>query len=109
MRSALRVVSSFDIINSARCVGSRDGMTSRHQATLVRIFAHPTPSNIAWRDIIVLLEHLGAEITPGNGSRVRIALNGCRAVFHRPHPDKETDRGAVRSVRDFLDKAGARP
>ena len=27
---------------------------------------------------------LGAEISEGNGSRVRIALNGVRAVFHRP-------------------------
>ena len=40
-----------------------------------------------------------AEITEGEGSRVRIALNGVRAVFHRPHPQKETDKGAVRSMR----------
>ena len=32
------------------------------------------------------------------GSRVRIALNGVRAVFHRPHPQKETDRGAVAAM-----------
>jgi hypothetical protein len=27
-------------------------------------------------------------------------------VFHRPHPAKETDRGAVRSMRRFLQEAG---
>jgi hypothetical protein len=37
---------------------------------------------------------------------VRIALNGVRAVFHRPHPQKETDRGAVAAMRRFLVEAG---
>src|SRR5271157_1693948 len=32
-----------------------------------------------------------AEVTEGQGSRVRVALNGVRAVFHRPHPRKETE------------------
>jgi len=35
-----------------------------------------------------MLKAAGAEITEGAGSRVRIALNGVRAVFHRPHPQK---------------------
>lgn len=55
------------------------------------------------------LEYLNAEITEGQGSRVRIALNGVRATFHRPHPQKETDRGALVSVRNFLESAGVRP
>jgi len=37
---------------------------------------------------------------------VGIALNGVRAVFHRPHPEKETDKGALRAMRDFLTSAG---
>lgn len=51
----------------------------------------------------------GAEISGGRGSRVRIALNGVFAVFHRPHPEPETDRGAVKAVRRFLENAGVRP
>jgi hypothetical protein len=50
-----------------------------------------------------------AEISEGRGSRVRIALHGVRAVFHRPHPRKETDRGAVASMRRFLIEAGIHP
>jgi hypothetical protein len=30
-------------------------------------------------------------------------------VFHRPHPKKETDKGAVKSVRRFLYEAEVRP
>ena len=74
--------------------------------TLKEIFENPPKSNIAWKDIENLLIAQGAEITEGNGSRVRIALNGVKAVFHRPHPQKETDKGAVRSVRKFLTTAG---
>jgi HicA-like toxin of HicAB toxin-antitoxin system len=73
------------------------------------VFEDPIRSNIAWRDIEGLLRSVGAEIDEGAGSRIRIALNGVRAVFHRPHPRKETDKGAVRSVRRFLYEAGVTP
>jgi len=39
---------------------------------------------------------------------VRIVLNGVRAVFHRPHPQKETDKGALVSMRRFLINAGVK-
>ena len=48
---------------------------------------------------------LGAELTEGSGSRVRIYLNGVRAVFHRPHPEPDTDKGALKSMRRFLREA----
>jgi hypothetical protein len=78
----------------------------RHDKTLEAIFAEPVRANINWSDIESLFKHLGADVTEGRGSRVRVALNGVRAVFHRPHPQKETDKGAVRSVRRFLTEAG---
>lgn len=63
-------------------------------------------ANIAWADIEAMLASFGAEISEGRGSRVRIALNNRIAVFHRPHPHKETDRGAVVSMQRFLREAG---
>ncbi|HEY3966843.1 MAG TPA: type II toxin-antitoxin system HicA family toxin [Planctomycetaceae bacterium] len=84
-------------------------MSKKHRTTLQAVFADPVKSNIAWRDIEAMLEAVGAEITEGEGSRVRISLNGVRAVFHRPHPQKETDKGAVRSMRRFLTEAGVTP
>jgi len=38
----------------------------------------------------------------------RIVLNGVRAVFHRPHPQKEKDKGALVSMRRFLINAGVK-
>ena len=83
-------------------------IVSKHDKILKAIFASPIRSNIAWSDIESLLKHLGAEISEGSGSRVRIVLHGVRAVFHRPHPEKETDKGAVRSMRRFLINAGVK-
>ena len=80
-------------------------VSNKHQRTWDAIFETPTSANIVWKDIEALLVALGAEISEGNGSRVRVALNGVRAVFHRPHPRKETDKGAVRSVQMFLLRA----
>ncbi|MBB1092417.1 type II toxin-antitoxin system HicA family toxin [Rhodopseudomonas palustris] len=84
-------------------------LTKKHQAVLVAIFAAPVRAGIVWSDIEALLLACGAEISEGSGSRVRVALNGVRAVFHRPHPQKETDKGAVKSVRRFLSESGIEP
>ncbi len=84
-------------------------MDSKHCKTLEAIFEKPERANIAWRDVEALFIALGAEISEGSGSRVRVALKGVRAVFHRPHPRKETNKGAVKSVRRFLEAAGEKP
>jgi hypothetical protein len=84
-------------------------MKSKHEKTLKSLFETPVNSSIVWRDVELLLLALGAEISEGRGSRVRIAFNGVRAVFHRPHPKKETDKGAVVSMRRFLKEAGVKP
>lgn len=84
-------------------------MNTKHRRTLSSIFADPVRSDVVWSDIESLLLALGAEITEGRGSRVRVSLNGCLAVFHRPHPQKETDKGALKSVRRYLLTAGVTP
>jgi hypothetical protein len=81
-------------------------VSKKHDRTLAAVFTDPIPAGIRWRDIEAMFVHLGAEITEGRGSRVRVALNDVRAVFHRPHPQPDTDKGAVRSVREFLIAAG---
>jgi hypothetical protein len=81
----------------------------KHRKTLEAIFEKPERANIAWRDVEALFIALGAEVSEGSGSRVRVALKDVRAVFHRPHPRKETNKGAVKSVRRFLETAGVKP
>lgn len=84
-------------------------LNSKQQRTLESIFTTPIPSDILWVDIERLFIALGATVQQGKGSRVRVALNGVKAVFHEPHPQRETVKGAVKSVRTFLEAAGIEP
>lgn len=84
-------------------------MNKKHRKTLQSIYTDPVSAGILWTDIEKLLKACGAKLSEGRGSRVRIALNNVRAVFHRPHPEKETDKGAVKSMRRFLREAGVKP
>ncbi|MBN1498806.1 MAG: type II toxin-antitoxin system HicA family toxin [Spirochaetes bacterium] len=84
-------------------------MNARNRKTLKDIFKKPAMSSIQWKDIEAFLLSIGAEISEGDGSRIRIRLNDVRAVFHRPHPKKETDKGAVVSMKRFLENAGIKP
>jgi len=81
----------------------------RHQRILEAIYAEPSRANLDWQDIESLFIALGAELSQGSGSRLRVALHGVRAVFHRPHPAKEASKAMVRSVRRFLSEAGVEP
>ena len=81
-------------------------MNKKQQRTLKRVFEKPERSDIIWNDIESLFNAIGAEISEGRGSRIRVALNDVRAVFHRPHPERVTNKGAVKSVRRFLQEAG---
>lgn len=84
-------------------------LSSKHRKTLQEIFDNPVRADVEWEKIESLFSSLGGELSEGRGSRIRVALNGVRAVFHRPHPQKETDKGALKSVRRFLKEAGITP
>lgn len=83
-------------------------MNKKQRQTLERVFEKPVRSDISWSDIEKLFRALGAELTEGKGSRIRVALSGVRAVFHRPHPERVANPSTIRSVRRFLSEAGVR-
>ena len=68
-------------------------MQRKHTKTLNIIFTKPISANIKWADIEALFIALGAEVQ----------------VYHRPHPQPTTDKGAVASVRKWLDSLGYSP
>ena len=84
-------------------------MKRKHERTLEAIFEHPTSANIQWRDIEGLFKELGAEITEREGSRVAVVLFREVRVFHRPHPSPNIDKGAVTSIRKWLEQHGVLP
>jgi len=84
-------------------------MKRKHQRTLELIFARPMSGNIQWRDVEALLVELGAEVSEREGSRVAVVLFEEVRVFHRPHPSPNIDKGAVASIRKWLEQHGVEP
>jgi len=84
-------------------------MHKKQRQTLQEVCEKPERADISWNDIEGLFVALGAEVTEGKGSRVGVALNDVRAVFHRPHPERVTNKGTVKSVRRFLTESEVKP
>ena len=84
-------------------------MKRKHKKTLERLYERPTSGTIPWKDIETLLQALGGDISERAGSRVAVVLFGEVRVFHRPHPSPNTDKGAVRSIRKWLENYEVKP
>jgi hypothetical protein len=84
-------------------------LSKKHAKVLTDIFRRPVSGTIAWSDIERLFEVLGAEIEEREGSRVSVTLFGQVRVFHRPHPSPDTDKGAVASIRKWLECHEVKP
>ena len=83
-------------------------MRRKHRRTLAAIY--DVQANLDWADIEALLVELGADLRERAGSRVRFRFpDGTRAVFHEPHPTRETGRATVRQVMNLLKRMGIEP
>ena len=84
-------------------------MRRRHSRTLARLFTQPVSGNIPWQDVEALFVALGAEVTQRAGSRIAVVLFDEVRIFHRLHPGPMIDKGAVLSIRKWLENHGVKP
>ena len=84
-------------------------MNNKHRKTLEAIFADPVKADLKWADIEKLFVACGGTVEEARGSRICVEIDGVFAHFHRPHPQPNTDKGAVKSVRRFLENVGVKP
>ena len=84
-------------------------MKRKHQRTIELIYSRPVSANVRWSDVEVLFKALGAEIAEREGSRIEVFLFGVVRIFHRPHPSPDTDKGAVASIRRWLEENEVKP
>ncbi|WP_150671299.1 type II toxin-antitoxin system HicA family toxin [Pandoraea anhela] len=84
-------------------------MKSKSRRTLDLLFSRPTPANVKWGDVVALFHDLGGELDEREGSRVAVYLFKQVKVLHRPHPSPDMDKGAVASIRKWLEENGVKP
>jgi hypothetical protein len=79
-------------------------MNHHHRKTLHALFAHPISTNIDFKQVVHLLEDLGAEVDNKSGNRVGVKLGGHSAAFTHAHHDLPKEE--VVQVRKFLEMCG---
>lgn|SRR5262249_40450627 len=79
-------------------------LNSDHRDTLERIFSHPSSSNIEWRQVLSMLEALGAVTEKPNG-KFEVTLGGEVEVLDRPS-GKDIDQQMIVDLRRMLSHAG---
>ena len=79
-------------------------MANKQRKVLEELLSLPPPTNLRWSDVVSCLKALGANVSQGSGSRIRVELNGVRNVFHEPH-DNSCGKGRAKDVRTFLQNA----
>jgi hypothetical protein len=84
-------------------------VNNKHRAVLEAIFERPTRADIRWSEIEAMIIACGGEVRQREGSRVALVLNGVRSVFHRPHPQPTTKKGAIDAMGVFLVSAWLEP
>ncbi|WP_150600042.1 type II toxin-antitoxin system HicA family toxin [Pandoraea fibrosis] len=84
-------------------------MKSKSRRTLDLIFSRPTPASVKWADVVALFLELGGALSEREGSRVAVYLFDQIKVTHRPHPSPNMDKGAIASIRKWLEDNGVQP
>ncbi len=81
-------------------------MSQKHKRVLGNILQEPVSGNIHWREVESLLHHLGANIEPAHGARMRVVINGVEGMLCRPHHSGVCSKQDIRHLRTYLVSAG---
>jgi hypothetical protein len=85
-------------------------MSTAHNRILEQLFAHPTSHNIHWRDVVNMLESLGATCTETKQDHLKVILNGHEMTFRMPHGTHSLESNhEIAALRRFLRQCGAEP
>jgi hypothetical protein len=79
-------------------------MNHHQRKVLHAIFAHPLNTNLEMKDIVSVLNALGAEIDAKSKSRLGVMLNGRTTVLHIS--SQSVLKAEVMQIRKFLESCG---
>lgn len=79
-------------------------VSSHHRATIEKIFRSPVGGNIEWRDVLALLESVGAVTEERNGKYI-VVLGPETEVLEAPR-NKDIDEQMTVDLRRMLTHAG---
>jgi hypothetical protein len=81
-------------------------LSGHHQKIYQRLFEHPMPHNLQWRDVWSLLGAIpdADAVEDGNGN-LKVKRNGQTLALHRPRGKDLADKQELMQVRHFLERS----
>jgi hypothetical protein len=83
-------------------------LSGSHQKTYDRVFEHPMPHNLQWRDVASMLGAItGAQAAEEGNGNLKVTRNGQTLLLHRPRGKDLADKKELMQVRHFLERSEA--
>lgn len=83
-------------------------LSGTHEKIYQRLFQHPMPHNLEWRDVQSMLNAMpDVQVVEDSNGNLKIARNGQSLVLHRPRGKDLADKKELMHIRHFLDRSGA--
>jgi hypothetical protein len=85
-------------------------LSGSHRAVYQRVFQHPMPHNLQWRDVWSMLGALaGATAVADESGHLKVMRNGRTMYLHRPRGKDFSGKKELMRVRRFLERSEAAP
>ncbi len=84
-------------------------MTKKALRQFEAIMQRPGRVDVSWRDAKRLLGLLGARVRNGTDSRIRVELNGVRAVIQQPVKESDSPKFTMLALQRFFREARVNP
>jgi hypothetical protein len=82
-------------------------LSGPHQKIYQRIFQHPMPHNLQWREVWSMLCAMAdAQAVEDDKGNLKVARNGQTLVLHRARGKDLADKRELMQVRHFLERSG---
>jgi hypothetical protein len=82
-------------------------LSGSHQKVYQRVFEHPMPHNLQWRDVRSMFEAMkDANTVEDEKGNVKVTRNGQTLMLHRPRGKDLADKRELMQVRHFLERSG---
>ena len=83
-------------------------LLTSHQKTYHRVFQHPMPHDMQWREVWSMLKSLfGADALEDDKGHLKVTHDGQSLILHRPRGKDLADKKELMQVRHFLERSGA--
>jgi hypothetical protein len=82
-------------------------LSGSHEKVYHRIFQHPMPHNLEWREVWSMLGAMAdAKTLEENNGNLKVTRNGQTLVLHRPRGKDLADEEELMQLRHFLERSG---